>query len=246
MAPRWFNNLASFFMKRRRSQRRVSHFTFSDDEEAHDVGNPPPTPSVSTEKHRHVDWSHGDARTSTQTAYFDVPTSPKRQRSLSLPSLASMVPSSSDGSFGHSSGNDDLEYLMNKMEVLEDDEMPRERTAGVSSTSRRRTSSSLTFLQDRPLLMWLQDADEYLQEMVRGEGRGDFAESTCSCPCGLPGAVALFRCEDCLGNQLYCEACTVEYHVKHPLHRVKVSFANHRRFTRTYLHAFSAVDGPIL
>ncbi|OJT05680.1 hypothetical protein TRAPUB_3498 [Trametes pubescens] len=201
MAPRWLNSLTSFFMKRRRSQHRVDHFTFSDDEE-HDTKKPP-IPPVCTEKHCHVDWSHGDARTSTQTAYFDVPSSPKRQRSLSLPSLASIAPSSSNTPFINSSGGeDDLEYLMNKMEMVEDDEMPRDRTAG-----------------DRPLLMWLEDADDYLQEMLHGEGRGDFAD--CSCPCGQLGVAAIYRCEDCLGNQLYCETCTVDYHRKHPLHRVK-------------------------
>lgn len=32
-----------------------------------------------------------------------------------------------------------------------------------------------------------------------------------------------FRCEDCLGTELYCKACTVERHIETPTHRIEAS-----------------------
>ncbi len=79
--------------------------------------------------------------------------------------------------------------------------------------------------------MWLEEADEYLQELLRREGRGDFA--TTPCPCGSAGSHAEYRCEDCYGDRLYCQQCISGYHLKHPLHRVRVS---RRSFANTHMY----------
>ncbi|EIW53788.1 uncharacterized protein TRAVEDRAFT_134057, partial [Trametes versicolor FP-101664 SS1] len=72
---------------------------------------------------------------------------------------------------------------------------------------------------DRPLIMWLDEADAYLSELLRREGRGDFSSTPCAC--GSNAAHAQYRCEDCYGDRLYCERCTVRFHQKLPLHRIK-------------------------
>ncbi|OJT08336.1 hypothetical protein TRAPUB_763 [Trametes pubescens] len=201
MAPPWLQKITSFFMKRHRAKNRVTRFTFDDDDDVD-----PNTPSCVPipEKHRHVDWSYGTERMSTQTAYFDTPSSPKRHtRASSLPSLAAVTPSTVDDvSNGSLAEPLDIEYLINQIELVEEDSVRRERTAG-----------------DRPLLQWLDEAGDYLREFLRLEGRGDFAHSLC--PCGAKDALAAYRCDDCCDLRLHCEACVVQYHARHPLHRVQ-------------------------
>lgn len=132
MAPPWLRKITSFFMKRRRAKNRVTRFTFDDDDDVD-----PNTPSCVPipEKHRHVDWSYGTECMSTQTAYFDTPSSPKRHtRASSLPSLASVTPSTIDDvSNGGLAEPLDIEYLINQIELVEEDSVWRERTAGVSA-----------------------------------------------------------------------------------------------------------------
>ncbi|KAJ2999705.1 hypothetical protein NUW54_g6893 [Trametes sanguinea] len=79
----------------------------------------------------------------------------------------------------------DLSYLLDRLEALEDDPMPRKRTAG-----------------DRPLLQWLSEIPGYLDELLRLEGRGDFADRPCS-KCGLL-TDDMYRCIDCDDLALTC------------------------------------------
>jgi hypothetical protein len=94
-------------------------------------------------------------------------------------------------------------------------------------------------LKDEPLKQWTKDCrDEYLDEFIRLEGRGNFTAENCpSCKRaansntfqGLLGAeqelgVAAIRCNDCFGGELLCEACCVGDHVHNPLHMIEVSF----------------------
>ncbi|KAG1868741.1 hypothetical protein C8R48DRAFT_598239 [Suillus tomentosus] len=81
-------------------------------------------------------------------------------------------------------------------------------TDDVPATSKRKN----------PLLVWLNDCDDYLAEMLRMDGRGDYTSDTCY-KCG--SAPALFRCDDCCDMQLYCGDCTVHNHLRCPTHRIK-------------------------
>lgn len=78
----------------------------------------------------------------------------------------------------------------------------------------------LTSLQDNPLRSWLPHRAEYLEEMLRLEGRGDCMRATVcsSCGIGTPG----LRCKDCFGRQLVCEKCVVAQHHRSPFHRIEV------------------------
>ncbi|KAI0689949.1 hypothetical protein BC835DRAFT_1228821, partial [Cytidiella melzeri] len=59
----------------------------------------------------------------------------------------------------------------------------------------------------------------YLQEMFRRKGRGSQQHCVCCARCGKGGAV--FRCQDCFGDGLFCKNCCVDTHASSPLHRMQ-------------------------
>ncbi|KAJ7809233.1 hypothetical protein B0H14DRAFT_2379873, partial [Mycena olivaceomarginata] len=74
---------------------------------------------------------------------------------------------------------------------------------------------------DYPMLTWAQHRDEYLDEMLRLEGRGYAAiHSTCG-GCRRPNPT--FRCEHqtCFGPSLYCQTCIVAQHAALPTHWIQ-------------------------
>ncbi|EIW81309.1 hypothetical protein CONPUDRAFT_55437, partial [Coniophora puteana RWD-64-598 SS2] len=72
---------------------------------------------------------------------------------------------------------------------------------------------------DDPLRQWLSDRPGFLHELLRSEGRGEYAgEEICSRCCVSPPT---HRCKDCFSSRLYCCGCMVETHRKHPLHRME-------------------------
>ncbi|KAJ7772710.1 hypothetical protein DFH07DRAFT_953170 [Mycena maculata] len=74
---------------------------------------------------------------------------------------------------------------------------------------------------DDPLRAWAADhVDRFLQELLRGEGRGDHRVYTVckGCQVGEPE----HRCKDCMGGgELLCEKCVVERHKQLPFHRIE-------------------------
>jgi hypothetical protein len=73
------------------------------------------------------------------------------------------------------------------------------------------------------MLTWAEHQDEYLDEMLRLEGRGYAAfHSTCG-GCKAPGPS--FRCtqQTCCGPSLFCQACIVERHAVLPTHWIQAS-----------------------
>ncbi|PBK61727.1 hypothetical protein ARMSODRAFT_990587 [Armillaria solidipes] len=82
--------------------------------------------------------------------------------------------------------------------------------------------------------------EEYLREILRGEGRGGFKTEKCaSCASvDVEGPTeedrsARYRCEDCEGGSIECRACLVQSHRRLPFHRVQVW--NGRFFEKTDL-----------
>ncbi|KAG2748087.1 hypothetical protein P692DRAFT_201715693, partial [Suillus brevipes Sb2] len=66
------------------------------------------------------------------------------------------------------------------------------------------------------LLMWLKHRELFLCEMICLEGRCSQAgaQSCLGCNC-----LSLeYRCEDCLGSELYCSSCILSANARHPLH----------------------------
>ncbi|KAJ8473447.1 hypothetical protein ONZ45_g16298 [Pleurotus djamor] len=71
---------------------------------------------------------------------------------------------------------------------------------------------------DEPLKEWLPFQSEYLEELLRGEGR---ATNTCD---GCSSALAVTEgvlCEECFGRGVLCRKCCIETHIHQPLHRIK-------------------------
>ncbi|KAL1948929.1 hypothetical protein VTO73DRAFT_10735 [Trametes versicolor] len=212
---KWFHSRRSM-PKRSRSNWQTTRYAFDDDDDgASTVGDKGAQSSSTMERHRHVDWCHDTARPSAKTSYVDVPSLPtKRPRSSSLPSL-NTIPAScgddddDDASFRsfHSSGSD-LSYFLERDASLDDEAGPRRRTAG-----------------DRPLLQWIPEVPRYLDELLWLEGRGHFANLPCP-TCGLTDT-ELYRCVDCDDPRLFCQRCTVEYHSRHPYHRIQLWQATH-------------------
>ena len=72
--------------------------------------------------------------------------------------------------------------------------------------------------------MWKDMMDTFLDEFIRQEGRGDFAETNACVKCfnGLESPVDLYRCVDCFSNRLLCRQCLLNAHTDLPFHRIEV------------------------
>lgn len=82
-------------------------------------------------------------------------------------------------------------------------------------------------LQDNPLRKWIDDREDYLEELIRLEGRGEHQSDLCQCGKGK----AEVRCRDCYGGQLLCQKCVVQTHYTNPFHRIEVRF----RFSHSFI-----------
>lgn len=80
------------------------------------------------------------------------------------------------------------------------------------------TKPKCTGVQGEALRLWRSDADLFLEEFLRLEGRGDYSQDICAC-CEV---AATYRCQDCHGCELFCHLCMIRIHDRHPLHRMEV------------------------
>lgn len=96
---------------------------------------------------------------------------------------------------------------------------------------------TIGIFQARPQVYWMEKSrNRYLDEMIRSEGRGDFARDQ-RCPdCVSRGykeaSAAQFRCQDCFLPDLTCAQCFIRRHRLNPFHNVEVSAS----FQRQYNH----------
>ncbi|KAI5894719.1 uncharacterized protein SCHCODRAFT_02598112 [Schizophyllum commune H4-8] len=88
---------------------------------------------------------------------------------------------------------------------------------------------------DHPMQAWLKHRDEYLDELLRLEGRGDEAHYSSCGSCGTKDGVA-YRCkgQECQGYQMFCKACTLSNHQYQLLHWIEEWLPDHY-FRRTSL-----------
>ncbi|RDX42700.1 hypothetical protein OH76DRAFT_1362279 [Lentinus brumalis] len=72
---------------------------------------------------------------------------------------------------------------------------------------------------DEPLRAWIPYREQYLDEVLRLEGRA-WARTTSQCPrCGK--AAPSYRCAECTGGDIFCQECVVQIHAHLPLHRIQ-------------------------
>lgn len=77
---------------------------------------------------------------------------------------------------------------------------------------------------------------------MRFEGRGYWRDLQ-SCPCCNKGAPVI-GCDDCFGQELLCEECTVRRHHRTPFHRIKVSMSPVLVYRFFLMQAFFGRGGP--
>ncbi|KAJ8469845.1 hypothetical protein ONZ45_g16753 [Pleurotus djamor] len=71
---------------------------------------------------------------------------------------------------------------------------------------------------DEPLKEWLPFQQQYLAELLRGEGREANTCDGCDSTLGVSEGVI---CEECVGRGVSCRKCCIEAHIHQPLHRIK-------------------------
>ncbi|KIJ50997.1 hypothetical protein M422DRAFT_44213 [Sphaerobolus stellatus SS14] len=75
---------------------------------------------------------------------------------------------------------------------------------------------------DNPFNQWKLLVQNFLEEFLRHEGRGDHMQSKCpNCP-ARNAAEGLYCCEDCAGGHLCCQGCVLKGHACLPFHRIMV------------------------
>ncbi|KAG1800650.1 hypothetical protein EV424DRAFT_1474814 [Suillus variegatus] len=72
---------------------------------------------------------------------------------------------------------------------------------------------------DNPLLQWLHEHSAFLDELLRLEGHGNKG-ALLNCRCGTDNAIPLYRCRDCFGVEMVCQACVIRRHLSNPLHHI--------------------------
>lgn len=66
---------------------------------------------------------------------------------------------------------------------------------------------------------WVPYREEYLEELMRSEGRGDHP-NLCG---GCANVEPLYRCKDCVSGAMWCHTCIKFRHNQSPLHVIEVS-----------------------
>ncbi|OJA10033.1 hypothetical protein AZE42_13663, partial [Rhizopogon vesiculosus] len=79
------------------------------------------------------------------------------------------------------------------------------------------TKQKRIILQGEALRVWQSDADMFLEEFLRLDGRGDYTQD--GCVCGKEDAI--YRCRDCHGCELLCCSCMIHIHERQPFHRME-------------------------
>jgi hypothetical protein len=80
--------------------------------------------------------------------------------------------------------------------------------------------SELTIHPQTRMSDWLAQRSVMLDELLRMDGLGSLATpGKCA---GCMERVGEYRCEECLGGNLFCSACIVSSHRQLPLHRIQV------------------------
>jgi hypothetical protein len=80
--------------------------------------------------------------------------------------------------------------------------------------------------QDAPLLEWTHVCDEFLDALIRYDGRGDSLQ-VLGCPgCKVPGISGTYRCNECFDHEMVCHECCVQRHQQLPLHHIRVSLSH--------------------
>jgi hypothetical protein len=212
MAAQFWNNLAASQRKRKRaSGTAIDYHSDTSAEVTRNTGGP-----LRTIRHFNFLGASGGLP-SARSAHFKVPASPtKKTLNVNLEAFNNsggdfkneglgFTPLDPFSSFGIEDDDGDLEYNIQVLDLATEPIRPR----------RTRVS---------PLHVWKQDEREsFLRELMRGCGRGNAHDQQHCLGQDCASRECVYRCKDCMGGGLFCQACIVKEHADNPLHRIKVS-----------------------
>jgi hypothetical protein len=158
--------------------------------------NDAPQHTREARQRKHSSFEAGSSgRLNVSSTYYTVPRSPGKRRR---------------GESEHA-----LEIIELDFATLDDlsDNLQNDTPEFVEFTKQKRT-----IVQGEALRIWQSDADLFLEEFLRLEGRGDYSQNICVC--GEEDAI--YRCQDCHGSELFCHLCTIRVHERQPLHTLEV------------------------
>ncbi|KAJ6585954.1 hypothetical protein B0H19DRAFT_1250699 [Mycena capillaripes] len=182
----------------------VSTTRYSDSESEDDERLP------RTEPMRHDSVVHAGGRTKHTTKYIPVNVSPgKRKRHDRTPEpdllLPDIAPESVPFNINTSSGT----FESTEEGFAFDEGHP------IDSGPRAARES------DRPLNLWVDDdLEDFVDAVLRCEGRGDYYAQVRCAECRVAGTQA-HRCEECFTDAIFCTACMIHLHADNPFHVVK-------------------------
>lgn len=190
------------------------------------------------DQHTHYEKIDGRLDLSHDTVY--VPPSPVKTRPTKTLPPSTLTSVEKEPSVDWFTSLKDAPSLWdNNVEVEVDDSAPlegapaeetsgkkRKRTASVSFKSVVRGWAQFLFLvQDDPKKLFMEKADEYLDELIRLDGIGDADDFKECTRCGVllsDDGSPYYRCRDCPPMHLWCKNCLVEDHRRLYLHRTEV------------------------
>ncbi|KAJ7016992.1 hypothetical protein C8F04DRAFT_1280235 [Mycena alexandri] len=112
----------------------------------------------------------------------------------------------------------DFSYSMGDDSLPVEEQLPEVAAAEALATARKQKQINNSKF---PLKAWIEYRDEYLDEMLRLEGRGGAVSRASCASCGA--ADPMFRCAHqlCMGPEMFCRGCIVQKHAFLPTHIVE-------------------------
>ncbi|KAJ6548378.1 hypothetical protein B0H19DRAFT_188597 [Mycena capillaripes] len=155
------------------------------------------------EQHSYRD---ADGRAHRDYSLFEAPASPSKAKPVR--SLKADVPEPETPSDGYADGLGAPPQMNNEEPVYD---LLSEGHSAVKKKGKKYN----------PLQRWVekQRPQQYLDELILLEGRGDYQDDDCCIICGAGEGV--YRCRECFTDDLYCQRCIVLAHGSLPLHRVE-------------------------
>ncbi|KAJ7763723.1 hypothetical protein B0H16DRAFT_1661737 [Mycena metata] len=133
--------------------------------------------------------------------------------------------------------NFDFSYSMGDFSLPVEEQPPELTAANLAAAAARKKKQKEN--SKFPLKAWIPLRDEYLDEMLRLEGRGGLVAQSICATCRK--ANPTFRCahQTCIGPEMFCAGCIVEKHAFLPTHLVEEW--NHEYFERRTLYELGLV-----
>ncbi|KAG1746445.1 hypothetical protein EDB19DRAFT_1894208 [Suillus lakei] len=184
------------FYAHNRAARRLANDVCAQQRAAHRLANEFSQDHCNEQQHKHASFELGSTagHLSVSTAYYTLPDPSKRGREDEAVDLDPPNDLIDEFDFSQMIADD---YLAE----ISEEPIRRKRAAG-----------------DDPLRVWHSDAELFLEEFIRLEGRGTYIQDHCFCG---SNESPVYRCKDCHGAEAVCHQCILHIHQRQPYHRIE-------------------------